>query len=158
MKRLALTILLGLAAGWGVSHLIAPTPTEELSRGEVSGMATPLRNPTPDRLGPLPPRSSAGIRLDEQRASYRKGRNVSPVREAIFSMDLVDSLTTRELGEAIRTGQIRNVSELTAAFGKIARSDAKLAVELLGGIVDRGTHGNVQRVIAEAEASVGTQS
>ena len=65
-------------------------------------------------------------------------------------MDLVSSLSVEELVTALRNGQIREESEISQAFARIAEFDSVLALELLRELPSRTHRDSAQIAILEA--------
>ncbi len=150
MKRIVLAVILGLVVGWILSHTVFPrseVPASVPGSTGAKGISALLT-----RQGPAAPRARSATSLDDQRAEAGEGRTFSPIRARLFSMDLVQSLSGDQLIEAFRAGQVRDGLEVAAAFGKIAETDPRRALQLVREIAGRRLKDRAQSAVIRAWA------
>ena len=150
MKSIIVSVLVGLVLGWGISRSIG-----KRNRGEPPGRSdrTSLSLPEPFVI-------PEGKTFGQARAEARALAEVSfnPFRSQLQILDQIQSLSKDRIGEAFRSGDIRDqhgVSPyggdrtLDEAFEVLAKSGASRALGLADEIVDNGIFEKMQNIVLE---------
>ncbi|MGI9241445.1 MAG: hypothetical protein ACR2RV_11635 [Verrucomicrobiales bacterium] len=139
MKPIIIASLLGLALGWVFARAIWDDEPASKTAERVQSLP---RHSVGSRLSAPPAaRALSGRYLDRQRAEAQGDRPFNPYRARLLSADLVDSLSTDQMIEAVRAGQIHSNEGLRLAFTRITVLDPRLALELLD-LLPRGNEFN----------------
>ena len=144
MKRILVAILIGLPIGFVLSLAIRQ-PDEN---AEPIAPQKYLEIPRPTHIpAPRPTLARKGASLAQQRIEARYGRQFSPYRDELISIDLIHSMGAEQLVEVFLAGELQSQAELASAFATITRSDPVRALELVDNIAQLGVRNGVLRKV-----------